>query len=118
MIRFNESQADGDGSGLTLRSTEPPTRVYHTDEIAVEWHGHRCTHSGRCILALPQVFNPQQRPWIDIEGADSESIARAVLGCPSGALQLVRPSDATPSQLSAQYVVGGASRLERNDDDF
>lgn len=69
---------------------ESPTRVYHSEHISVEWYAHRCIHSGRCVRALPRVFNPQRRPWIDVEAADSEDVARAVLGCPSGALRLVR----------------------------
>ena len=73
-----------------------PTRVYHSESISVEWYAHRCTHGGRCVRALPQVFNPQQRPWIRVDAADSEAVARAVLGCPSGALQLVRHDAAAP----------------------
>lgn len=74
------------------RSREPesesPTRVYSSEQISVEWYAHRCIHSGCCVRALPRVFNPRRRPWIDVEAADSEEVARAVRGCPSGALQL------------------------------
>ncbi len=71
-------------------SEAPPAREYHTDRITVQWHAERCIHSGNCVHALPRVFNPRRRPWVDIDAADAETIERAVLRCPSGALRFVR----------------------------
>jgi uncharacterized Fe-S cluster protein YjdI len=42
------------------------------------------------VRALPLVFDPRRRPWIDGAASDPDSIALAVSRCPSGALQLRR----------------------------
>ena len=31
----------------------------------VEWQPRLCYHSHNCIRALPQVFDPERRPWVD-----------------------------------------------------
>ena len=67
---------------------EPPPRVYATGEIAVEWRPGRCIHSEHCRRALPAVFDPARRPWIDPGGASPEEVIAAVQRCPSGALHV------------------------------
>jgi hypothetical protein len=34
------------------------------------------------------VFKPKERPWVDVNGAESDAIRKAVLACPSKALSL------------------------------
>jgi uncharacterized Fe-S cluster protein YjdI len=67
----------------------PPdlTRVYTKAGLRVEWFASRCIHSAACIRSQPAVFDPRRRPWIDIDAAGEDEIARAVLECPTGALQ-------------------------------
>jgi uncharacterized Fe-S cluster protein YjdI len=74
----------------TNDETAEPVHEYPTDALTVEWRPNRCIHSGRCVRALPLVFDPRRRPWIDMTAADADAIARAVNNCPSGALQLKR----------------------------
>ncbi|MPR33545.1 (4Fe-4S)-binding protein [Salmonirosea aquatica] len=62
------------------------TKTYDNGEITVVWQPHKCIHSAICFRGLPSVFNPQKRPWVDMDGADTETIARQVDRCPSGAL--------------------------------
>lgn len=62
------------------------TKTYDTGEITVVWQPHKCTHSAICFRGLPSVFNPQNRPWVTVDGADRHTIARQVEQCPSGAL--------------------------------
>jgi uncharacterized Fe-S cluster protein YjdI len=83
------------GTGAPPRPAEPnrappAVREYATDRITVEWRAERCIHSGNCVRALPMVFDPRRRPWVDVHAADAEAIANAVLRCPSGALYFVR----------------------------
>jgi uncharacterized Fe-S cluster protein YjdI/CDGSH-type Zn-finger protein len=66
------------------------TREYTRAEIRVEWYASRCIHSAACIRALPSVFDPRRRPWIDINAASADAIASAVVRCPTGALQYAR----------------------------
>lgn len=64
-------------------------RQYVGDGITVLWDSDRCIHSAHCWKALPQVFNPRVRPWVDVSAADAETIRTTVDGCPSGALGYV-----------------------------
>lgn len=95
-----EARLAGEAPGRPTANDDVPTRVYHARDISVEWYSHRCIHSGRCVRALPRVFNPGRRPWIDVHAAGSEEVAQAVLGCPSGALWLVRHPEQEPEPAS------------------
>jgi uncharacterized Fe-S cluster protein YjdI len=90
MIHDDEREADAREPDALADGAAPPTRVFRTDLITVEWYAERCVHSGNCVRALPRVFNPRRRPWVDMTAADADAIASAVLRCPSGALHLVR----------------------------
>lgn len=62
---------------------------YSNGEITIEWQPKVCIHSTKCWKgegALPQVFNPAERPWIKPEGASTERIIAQVKKCPSGAI--------------------------------
>lgn len=69
-------------------SEREATREYTNGDLTVIWDASKCTHSGHCVRELPQVFNLHQRPWVNMLGADSETIRRQVHACPSGALSL------------------------------
>ncbi len=45
-----------------------------------------CSHSKECFRNLPEVFDPDGRPWILPDGASAERIIETVKRCPSGAL--------------------------------
>jgi len=62
------------------------SRHYSNGEITVVWKPGICQHSGVCFRGLPQVFDPRRRPWIELQYADSKTIAAQVERCPSGAL--------------------------------
>lgn len=61
---------------------------YSNNDIVVFWRPELCKHSGRCVTQLPGVFNLQQHPWINMEGATTEQIKAQVLKCPTGALSV------------------------------
>lgn len=63
-----------------------PERRYSNGEIVVIWRPGLCEHSGECLRSLPSVFRLEERPWVRITEADSESIKSTVEKCPSGAL--------------------------------
>lgn len=62
-------------------------RTYENDDIIVYWDSDLCTHSAECLKGLPEVFNLQNRPWVDVSKASAEEIARVIDLCPSGALK-------------------------------
>ncbi len=58
-----------------------------SEEIAVSFDGKKCIHARRCVLGLPEVFNPGAKgQWIFPENAPAQDLARLVRDCPSGAL--------------------------------
>ena len=70
-------------------ATKDSTRTYTNGEVTVVWKPGVCMHSTICwkgATGLPQVFNPQVRPWINMDGAGTDRIVQQVQKCPSGAL--------------------------------
>ena len=62
------------------------TKKYTNGEITVVWKPGTCIHSEICFNGLSSVFNPKKRPWINMDGAETERIAEQIKKCPSGAL--------------------------------
>jgi putative redox protein len=60
---------------------------YHNDSVSVEWRPELCQHATRCWKQLPEVFNPKERKWINVDGADAAALRAQVEKCPSGALK-------------------------------
>ena len=69
---------------------DKPDREYATDELVVEWRHELCYHARECIKALPAVFDPDRRPWIQVDAASADEVEAAVARCPSGALRARR----------------------------
>jgi Uncharacterized conserved protein len=61
-------------------------REYSNGEITIVWRPAKCFHASFCWKELPEVFDPQKRPWTNPRGASSEQIVKQVKCCPSGAL--------------------------------
>ena len=91
-------------------------KKYNNGEVTVVWQPDLCIHSKICwdkATGLPEVFNPQLRPWIDVYAADTEEIIAQVKKCPSSALSYlmnrepgIRPSvDADTADAGASDVV-------------
>ena len=75
----------------------PAQRTYETDRIAVHWDSTRCIHTARCVQSLPQVFDVNRRPWIDVTAAEADELAEAIRRCPTGALRYTR-RDGAPQE--------------------
>ncbi|MFT5165286.1 MAG: putative Fe-S cluster protein YjdI [Saprospiraceae bacterium] len=62
------------------------TKEYSNGEITVVWKPEKCIHAGICVQTLPGVYKPKEKPWIQIENANTEALKAQVGQCPSGAL--------------------------------
>jgi len=67
-----------------------PRRVYANAAIEVHWEPKLCIHVKNCVNELGRVFDPERRPWVDVDAADADTIATTVLSCPTGALHFRR----------------------------
>jgi uncharacterized Fe-S cluster protein YjdI/CDGSH-type Zn-finger protein len=91
-------------------------RTYRGARIEVSFDLARCIHVADCLRGLPEVFNLEERPWVQPDAADPGLVAEVVTRCPSGALQYRRldggPDEAhvgttvTPTLNGPNLVVG------------
>ncbi len=65
---------------------EEIVKNYTNGEVTIVWKPALCTHAKHCFMELPEVFNPESRPWINPAGASTERIIQQIKRCPSGAL--------------------------------
>jgi len=96
-------------------------RKYQNDKITVFWDSDKCIRSGNCDRQLPQVFDIDKRPWVDVNAADVEEIKRVIDTCPTGALSYKvsgEPKSETVTidvQQNGPYKVTGKCRLMGTD---
>lgn len=82
------------------------TKKYSNGEITVVWKPQACIHSRLCWTQLAEVFDPRKRPWVSMEGADTERIIEQVSKCPSGALSFYKNDNVNPpSEIEADTKV-------------
>lgn len=61
---------------------------YTKDHLTVVWQPAKCSHSKKCFHGLSEVFNPNNRPWVQLDKSTAEEIVTQVKQCPSGALSI------------------------------
>lgn len=61
-------------------------KEYTNGEVTVTWEADKCIHSAICVKGLPNVFKPNERPWINIDAATTDELVDRIKKCPSGAL--------------------------------
>ncbi len=86
---------------------------YTNGEITIRWEPKICIHSGICARGLPSVFKPKDRPWIQMENANTEEIKEQVSQCPSGAITYTvnneesEAKESTPSSTEIDVMKDG-----------
>lgn len=83
------------------------TKTYTNGDITIVWKPESCIHSKLCWTQLGEVFNPRARPWVTMEGADTERIKAQIAKCPSGALSYFENNQPNPPA-----TVEAASKVE------
>ncbi len=78
-------------------------REYSSEEITVTWSKARCVHVAACIRGLPDVFDTDQKPWIQPSRARAQEVADVVTQCPTGALHFSR--DGAAEEVAARNTV-------------
>jgi uncharacterized Fe-S cluster protein YjdI len=62
------------------------TKRYSNGDLNVVWKPAKCIHAGECVKRLPQVYNPDEKPWIKAENGSTDELITQIKACPSGAL--------------------------------
>src|SRR5438552_18001211 len=82
-------------------------KQYEAPGVVVHWEPKLCIHVSNCVRALPHVFNPDARPWVNVEAASSDELAGDIETCHTGTLSYVRtdgtPQETPDSQAQEQY---------------
>ena len=61
-------------------------KKYTKENLTVIWQPDLCIHSEKCFRGLPEVFNPANKPWVNMDAESVDRIKDQVTKCPSGAL--------------------------------
>ncbi|VAV83545.1 hypothetical protein MNBD_BACTEROID02-69 [hydrothermal vent metagenome] len=61
-------------------------KEYSNGELTVIWKPKSCIHAAECVKQLPNVYNPNAKPWITINNATTDALKSQIDACPSGAL--------------------------------
>ena len=61
-------------------------KEYSNGSFTIVWKPGICIHAEICAKTLPQVYNPDVRPWIKAENASTSELTGQIDQCPSGAL--------------------------------
>ena len=78
---------------------------YENEEINVSYDVKRCIHAAECVKGLPNVFDPDRKPWIEPGNASAREVADTIEKCPTGALQYtLKKSDRTEKPSSKNRI--------------
>lgn len=80
------------------------TKEYSNGEVTVVWQSKLCIHSEKCFHGMSRVFNPNQRPWINVEAASTNEMISQIRQCPSGALSYYMNADGRPEEKAGSRV--------------
>ena len=69
------------------------------------WKPRACIHSEVCRKTLPDVYKPDEKPWIKVDQASSEALKAQIDRCPSGALSYYINGEKTKEAPAAETKV-------------
>ncbi len=85
-------------------------KEYTKEDLTVIWEPGKCIHSTICANGLSEVFRPKDKPWIQLDKAESDRIKKQIDQCPSGALSYVTsaPTEtATSNETEVEVIQNG-----------
>ncbi len=82
---------------------------YEGRDVTVCYDVKRCIHAAECVRGLPQVFDPDRKPWVEPDAAAADQLAAVIMRCPTGALQFERNDGGPPEAVPAENTIGVAA---------
>ncbi len=84
---------------------------YTNGEITINWQPTKCIHAAECVKALPKVYKPNEKAWLQIENATTVELKAQIAKCPSGALSyseaIVNDDPKKSAPISATLMENG-----------
>ena len=80
-------------------------KEYSNGEVTIIWKPAICIHSEICRKTLPNVYNPNERPWIKAENGTTEELINQIKRCPSGALSYRMNDEDNKEEAHLETVV-------------
>lgn len=84
-------------------------KEYTNGDLVVVWKPKSCIHSGICVKTLPEVYKPDEKPWIAPENASIDALKAQIEKCPSGALSYYTKGVSQETQPAAVTKIEVAS---------
>ena len=79
-------------NGFQSRGGEPAGKdkilTYEGAEVTVTYNPRLCSHAAECGRIAGQIFNPEQKPWIQPDNGKVAEVEAVIAACPSGALAI------------------------------
>jgi CDGSH-type Zn-finger protein/uncharacterized Fe-S cluster protein YjdI len=83
--------------------------MYEDEQIRVLYDPKRCIHAAECVHGLPDVFDPDRRPWVEPDRGEPGEIADVIRRCPTGALHYERLDDGPDEEAPDMNVIVDAA---------
>lgn len=88
-------------------------KEYSNDDLTVVWRPGKCIHAAECVKALPEVYKPNDKPWINIENATTDALKAQIEKCPSGALTYyMNNQETTETEASTETMETVATKVQ------
>ncbi len=80
------------------------TKRYDAGDITIVWQPAKCIHAGECVKALPNVYKPNEKPWLSPENANADELRAQIKLCPSGALSFEENISENATKNPVEYT--------------
>ncbi len=80
-------------------------KEYKKDDFTIIWKPKKCIHAAECVKRLPNVYKPNDKPWIVPDNATIEELKEQIKACPSGALSYKMENETTQEEAHLETVV-------------
>jgi len=88
-----------------MSSDKEIIKEYTNGDLTIIWKPKTCIHAAECVNRLPEVYKPNEKPWIQMENATTEALKSQIEACPSGALSYRMSNEDNPEEAHLETKV-------------
>lgn len=94
-----------------MSSEKEIIKEYTHGDLTIIWKPKTCIHAAECVKRLPEVYRPNEKPWIQMENASNDDLIEQIKACPSGALAyklaIEKKTLEIPSESKVEVMANG-----------